>query len=458
MKLRHSLLVRYLTIVILALLMWPLMIPVATIAYNVPIWLTQREEDRSLYTSSQDLENMWHREAKSLSGAAPGAVDDRLRELKNRYAEASVFWVDGGGALKLALPDRTDLPKLWRASESIQFMKSSIGGDPFTVVAFIGSEPKHGFMVFQVPRKLLHSQAEQLSVNAVFALILIMFTLFIVFSWLFFYRIRRRLVRLQKAMDKPDESGIPSPLEVHRQDEIGQLEQAFNRMIGALKLSRERELEEEHLRKQLIANLSHDLRTPLTAIRGHAHSLRHEQLSDKGATSLVLIESKTEYMGNLMENLLSYTLLSAGKYPLRLQTIDMVRSLRTAAASWYPAFEKEGLEVDVHLPDHAVYTIVDPAWWTRIVDNLLQNVVRHAKTGRYVSISLEESVHGKLTVAIKDKGRGMKAHSEEQGAGIGLTIVSMMVKEMGLGWDIESTPQGTTVKLILNETKKLNES
>lgn len=458
MKLRRSLLVRYLTIVILALLMWPLMIPIATIAYNVPIWLWEREEDRSMYTSSRELERMWHREAKSLSGSSADAVDDKLNSLKNRYREASMFWVDGDGAMKLALPERTDLPAIWQASESIQFMKTSIGGDPFTVVAFIGGDPKQGFMVFQVPRRLIFNEAEQLNYNVVFALILLMFTLFIVFSWLFFYRIRRRLVRLQKAMDQPDDSGIPSTLEVRRQDEIGQLEQAFNRMIGALKSSRERELEEEHLRKQLIANLSHDLRTPLTTIRGHAHSLRQEPLTDKGLASLVLIESKTEYMGHLMENLLSYTLLSAGKYPLRLQAIDIVRALRSTAAAWYPVFEKEGLEVDVQLPDHAVYGTVDPSWWTRMIDNLLQNVVRHAKAGRYVSIRLEETGDKQNVLVIEDKGPGMKAHSEEQGAGIGLTIVSMMVKEMGLGWDIDSTPEGTKVKLMLNATKKLNES
>jgi signal transduction histidine kinase len=248
-------------------------------------------------------------------------------------------------------------------------------------------------------------------------------------------------------MTSTDSKGIPLPLTISRQDEIGQLELAFNRMISELLASRIREEEEGSLRRQLIANLSHDLRTPLTMIRGHAYSLEQEALTDKGKSSVAMIADKTDYLGRLIENLLSYTLLSAGKYPLDRKPTDVFRLIRTSAAAWYPIFEKEGLEVDVDLPEEEeLLWSVDPAWFTRILDNVFQNVVRHARSGRYIGIRSESADEG-TAIVITDKGPGMNARSDGKGAGIGLTIVSMMVKDMQLKWEIVSTPQGTSVKL-----------
>src|SRR5690606_31635953 len=149
-----------------------------------------------------------------------------------------------------------------------------------------------------------------------------------------------------------------------------QLGQAFNHMIDDLESSRKREQEEEALRKQLIANISHDLRTPLTTIRGHAYTLQKENLSTKGKESLLLIENKVDMLSMLLDNLLSFSLLSAGKYPIERSKTDVTRVLRTSVASWYPIFEKEGFEVNIQLLEKAAYWDIDPHWFTSILDNL----------------------------------------------------------------------------------------
>ena len=188
---------------------------------------------------------------------------------------------------------------------------------------------KHeGFMVLQIPRPDMVSPSDKLRAkyNYIFPVaLLFIFALFILISTFFFYRIRKRLLLLQEVMETPTENGIPSPIEVTKQDEIGRLEYSFNRMIQELETSRKREIEEEELRKGLIANLSHDLRTPLTTIRAHAYRLKKESLSTKGEESLGFIDEKAEYMGELIENLLSYTLLTTGKYPYYPENVDIVR-------------------------------------------------------------------------------------------------------------------------------------
>ncbi|GJM69821.1 hypothetical protein HMSSN036_20370 [Paenibacillus macerans] len=94
----------------------------------------------------------------------------------------------------------------------------------------------------------------------------IMLACFVLLSYLFFRNIRKRLLRLEAGMTHPGPSGLPSPIKEGRPDEIGRLEQAFNHMVYELQDSRQREREEEDLRKNLISQLSHDLRTPLTVL------------------------------------------------------------------------------------------------------------------------------------------------------------------------------------------------
>lgn len=447
MKWRNSLLVKYLLIVLLAMMIWPLIFPLAAIVYNLPRFLSHSEaSEPNPYANGNQLEKMWHTEAEKLAGANGSEVDERLRQLREQYTSAAMFWVDGTGKTRLSLPERSDLPAAWNFSDSIAFMKKSYDSDPFTVVAFVGQDPSGGFMVLQVPRSLMIKDSDIFSNRYFIIIILAFFTLFLAISWLFFYRIRGRLVRLEKAMAIRDGAGIPFPVTIRKKDEIGQLEVAFNRMIGQLTTGRAREQEEEALRKQLIANLSHDLRTPLTIIRSHAYSLKKEPLSVKGKESLALMEAKSDDLNRLIENLLSYTLLSAGKYPIEPVQTDVLRLVRSAAAGWYPLFEEEGFEVDVQLPDRPLNWRIDPHWFTRILDNLLQNVVRHAKTGRYIGIRTEERA-GETALVIVDKGPGTRALSAEKGAGIGLNIVGLMVKEMNLRMEMESSPTGTSIYL-----------
>ncbi|MCL6457619.1 MAG: HAMP domain-containing histidine kinase, partial [Gorillibacterium sp.] len=439
---RNSLLVQYLVIIMLGLLLWPVVLPMTAVSYYLPEFLEQyvygEVPKPNPYANRGKMEQLWHREALKLDGEKTEVVDQQLRVLKQRLPEARMFWVNGAGQTELSLPNQPQLPASWTASDSVVFMKKSINADPYTVVAFIGEKPEQGFMVLQVPIELIRSKTPFYTTYFFVVTMTILFVLFMFVSWSFFYRIRRRLIRLEEAMSTLDTRGIPLPLEVKREDEIGKLEHALNRMIGELDTGRKREQQEESLRKQLIANLSHDLRTPLTIIRSHAYSLRKDALSEHGQESIALIEAKSDDLNKLIDNLLSYTLLSAGKYPLEREATDMVRLLREAAASWYPIFETEGLEVEVSLPDYAVYWLVDPRWMNRIVDNLLQNIVRHAKAGRYVGFLIEEK-EGQMVVVIEDHGSGMDKPSAEKGAGIGLEIVALMVKELGLRYDVESS-------------------
>lgn len=406
------------------------------------------EAEVNKYQNGNDLEKLWHEVAKSLAGASEQQINEKLIQLKSEYEKASMYWVDEAGETKFKLPENLAVPSSWSPSNTIDFMKKNRGTDvdPYTVVALIGEQRNEGFIVLQVPRSAMASTGEQIPDYVIIIVVLAILAIFIFISWVFFYKIRKRLLRLQKAMFSPAGNGIPDPITVDKKDEIGQLELSFNEMIHQLESSRQREKEEETLRRQLIANLSHDLRTPLTTIRGHAYSLKKEQLSKKGIESLDLIDTKVNYLGQLIENLLSYTLLTSGKYPYHPKKTDIVRLVKTSFAAWYPVFENMDFEMDVDFPDRTFYWEVDVEWMERILDNFYQNINRHAKDGKYIGVKVDVE---RQQIRIADYGPGMSGESEGKGAGIGLSIVSLMLKDMALEWNVKTGANGT-INIIQN--------
>ncbi|MFS8630320.1 MAG: hypothetical protein LOD92_04015, partial [Bacillales bacterium] len=87
---------------------------------------------------------------------------------------------------------------------------------------------------------------------------------------------------------------------------------------------------------------------------------------------------------------------------------------------------EKDFEIDIDIQTEAISWEIDPQWMERIIENLLQNVIRHASDGKYIGFFLKD---GQLL--IKDHGTGFQEKSEHQGAGIGLTIVNVMINEMG---------------------------
>lgn len=231
MKFRKSLLAKYLLIICMAIFLFPLLFPISAMFTYLPIWVMDEAEKQGDYPNGDELEKIWHDEAKKLAGADSNTINQRLRELKKEYSDASLFWVDAKGNTQLELDVPTELPNHWSASYMAHFMKvrSSYESDPFTVVAFLGDDYTEGFMVFQLPREFLHSPTPNLQYvfMASFGIVMI---LFIFFSLLFFNRIRKRLLHLKRAMEDREDNEIPEIVKIYKKDEIGQLEESFNKM------------------------------------------------------------------------------------------------------------------------------------------------------------------------------------------------------------------------------------
>jgi len=301
------------------------------------------------------------------------------------------------------------------------------------------------FIGFSINGEELNTFNPYYVVLLLFAFIIVAF---VVISWLFFLNLRKRLTRLQEVMSfSANNNSFPKPISVQsdRMDEIDQLGSSFNWMIQQLEDSRKREYEEELLRHRLIANLSHDLRTPLTILRGHVTRLNKESISLEGQNSLTEMNHTITRVGDLMDDLLSYTLLTSGKLPFQSTSTDIGRLVRASVAAWYPVFEEKEIQLDIDLPaEETFYWEADPKWMTRVLDNLFQNILRHAAEGKYANIVVDVE---KELIIVADRGPGMDNSSYERGAEIGLSTSKYMLKKMKLKADFTSNENGTRVAI-----------
>ncbi|MBY0157975.1 HAMP domain-containing histidine kinase [Cytobacillus oceanisediminis] len=444
----QSLQAKYMTIILVALFLFQAAyLLIAMLAMGL-------QEDISGEKSKNEsdpnhIEEKWHADAKKLERASQEAILSHFSKWKKKYPDASMFWVDEHGNLMEQLDVKGDLPANWTPAFTAKFIKERYGGDPFTVISFIGGDEKNGFIVLEIPRNLFLPPIVEVTEKYGLLLgagLLLIITLFIIVSFLFFRGIRKRLLHLQEAMERRDMDNLPIGIDVQKNDEIGQLEQTFNEMILELKESKQREQEEEQLRRELIANLSHDLRTPLTKINAQTYSIAKEKLSPEGKQAVKALETSIVNIDRLIENLMSYTLLMASKHKQELTELDAVRFVRESMASWYPVFEKESFEVIIELEPFQEKWQADPVWLSRIFDNILQNVLRHAKDGLYLEVATESTDEYDEIIFI-DHGKGLKNSSGEKGAGIGLSIIDLMVKGMKLDWEMESGDEGTAIRI-----------
>ncbi|MFJ8514089.1 HAMP domain-containing sensor histidine kinase [Lysinibacillus xylanilyticus] len=446
MKFFRSLLAKYMLIIFLAISI----VQLSYFAIAAFVFGIGKTDFSSEVLVESEVEEKWLEEAKSIKNFTEETIDQHFKDWKDQYPKSSMFWVSEDGTLLTTLNVTEQLPLKWTPAFTTKFIKDHYGEDPFTVIAFLGQDESNGFIVFEIPREVfnpplknVYEQYGNLLIVGVIAIILF----FIAISILFFRGIRKRLLHLQEAMEIRDVDGLPIATKVKKKDEIGQLEQSFNRMVCELRESKNREQKEEQLRRELIANLSHDLRTPLTKIRAQAYSISKEILSEDGKQAIKAMETSIVNIDALIENLMSYTLLTASKYKFEPKDINVIRFVREQMTTWYPVFEKEGFEIDIELhPFEKNEWQVDSIWLGRIFDNLFQNILRHANSGKYIGVETESTEHYDAFI-IKDHGKGMKNESDAKGAGIGLSIVDIMVKGMDLDWDIESSESGTKIKI-----------
>ena len=188
--------------------------------------------------------------------------------------------------------------------------------------------------------------------------------------------------------------------------------------------------QEESLRRQ-IANISHDLRTPLTSILGYLQLLESEQLSPQQRRHyLEIVSDRAKVLQDLITAFYDLSRIEGGEYPLDLQPVDLRRALEPLLASFYEDFEQAGFQVTVELDDCLPPVLADPGAVTRILTNLIGNALNAGQLVTAFSNDAPDLSPEDLS-RVFERFYTADQMRTGQNTGLGLAIVKALAQRMG---------------------------
>ena len=227
-----------------------------------------------------------------------------------------------------------------------------------------------------------------------------------------------------------------------RDDELGELTAAFNSMADSLEKSEEQN-------REFVANVSHELKTPMTTISGFADGILDGTIPPEDQEKyLQIISSETKRLSRLVRSMLELSRLQAGdRDTLRQKNFDISETLRLTLINFADKIDHRGLDVDFQVPEDPIRVRGDVDAITQVVYNLLDNAIKFAKDGSAIGISLWKN-NTKAYVSIRNYGstipqaevpllferfhKGDRSRSQNRdGVGLGLYIVKTILNNHG---------------------------
>ena len=212
----------------------------------------------------------------------------------------------------------------------------------------------------------------------------------------------------------------------------------MNRQLAALRRERLRLQNGDAELKAAVTNISHDLRTPLTAICGHIDLLSQETLPESAACRIEIIRERAETMRDLTEELLKYSVICASADDLRMEPVSLNDVLEQSIAGLYGALTARGIQPQIDMPNAPVVRTLDKVALRRILDNVIENAVRYSDGDLSAALApdgeirIENSAANLTAVqAARLLDRFYTVHSARGGTWLGLSIAKGLTEKMG---------------------------
>ena len=225
-----------------------------------------------------------------------------------------------------------------------------------------------------------------------------------------------------------------------RDRKMRELAETVNRELKLLRRQRQQFVNGDRELKEAIAGVSHDLRTPLTAIHGYLELLEREELSDDAARYVAQIRDRAEALRELMEELFRYSVVVStpeASTELALESVNLCRVLEDSLLSFYGAMTGRGMEPEVRIPEEGVWRDLDPAALSRVFGNILSNAIKYSDGDLSVELTPEGRVtFGNTAAALSsvDVGklfdRFFTVDSARRSTGLGLSIAKLLTERM----------------------------
>lgn len=212
----------------------------------------------------------------------------------------------------------------------------------------------------------------------------------------------------------------------------------INRELRQLRKERRRYLHGDKELKTAVTNISHDLRTPLTAICGYLDLLEEEEKSAEVSRYLAQIQNRAQALKQLTEELFRYSMVLSTKESLQLERVAVNSLLEDSIAACYAPLTAKGIVPEISLPEERVYRNLDPSALSRVFGNILTNAVKYSDGKLSITmdpsctITFANSAHNLSTVtAAKLFDRFYTVETGRNSTGLGLSIAKALTEEMG---------------------------
>lgn len=211
---------------------------------------------------------------------------------------------------------------------------------------------------------------------------------------------------------------------------------------------------------QIVTNISHDLRTPITVLKGYIEMLylqsQKEELSPAMRGTIEKMQSNSQEIVRSVNNLFGMAKIQSGDLVLNIQKVNLTQVCHEIILEFYDLLERESFHVEVNREDKPFYANVDLQAIERILKNLIDNAVKYGKAGKFLGISLYEK-DSHVCISVEDHGTGILEKDREQiftraytadrkkGNGLGLAIAQGLANSMGGCISVSSIPDVKTV-------------
>lgn len=297
-----------------------------------------------------------------------------------------------------------------------------------------------------------------------FMIVALLFIIFLTNRFLtrfVFRRISDPLKTLAEGVHQIRDGNLTHRIDYQGKDEFLPVCEDFNEMAERLRASVERSQKEEESRKELLASISHDIRSPLTSIRAYVEGLLDgvAVTPEKQKDYLSTIQKKTEEIDEMVRKLFLFSKMELGEYPYSPERLDAVKKIKDFAWASSEEYRRRGLQIEVGAMPNSAIIKADPTYFRSILINLLDNSTKYKEkeTGTVLITGRIEGTD--LLLFVDDDGPGVpdeallklfdvfyrsdpSRENPNQGSGLGLAIVAKTIERMGGAICAENLPNG----------------
>ncbi len=318
---------------------------------------------------------------------------------------------------------------------------------------------------------VLDASQQRVADYLVSSFLLILFTIAVLLLWVY-HGVSARIDQLAKAADNIREGNLDVEVSIKGKDELSVVGDAFEEMRLQLKADALEKIAAENNQKQLISNIAHDLKTPLTAIRGYAEGLQDgvANTPEKQEAYLRTIQNKADEINRLINELTMYSKLDMNDIPYNYRLISVEKYFSDITEEIRIDLESQGIDLEYrnYVPEE-ILLIADPEQLGRAIHNVISNSIKYRgdmplriqirikDVGDYIQVEMEDNGKGisqKDMPYIFDRTyRGDASRTTSVGgSGIGLSIVKKIIEDQGgQVWAVSEENSGTVMYFALRK-------